>query len=257
MITSTANPNVKLVKSLLDKRSARRKHNLYVIEGPNLIDEAVMSGVALDKVFYSEEFIENEEGATIIKTALSTGAMALSVSDKIFNEMSDTQTPQGILATVPLTFKPIPDAPSFVLVIDRLTDPGNLGTVLRTAHAAGVELVILTSGTVDYTNPKVLRAAAGAHFRLPITQMSWEGISSRFSDHLILLADIGTNTPYHQIDWRQSIVLIVSEEANGPGAKAEKAAHTRITIPMSGDTESLNVAVAAGIMMFECVRQRS
>lgn len=257
LITSTDNPQIKLVKSLQSRRSARRKHSAYVIEGPNLIREAILSGSPVDKVFFTESFSEDSNNTDLLMQLTERGAFALKVDDAVMEEMSDTQSPQGVLGIVPLVYLPPPDKPDFVVVIDGVSDPGNMGTILRTASAAGVELVILTAGTVDVTNPKVVRAAAGAHFRLPITQLSWEGIMSRYNEFLILLADSHSGAPYSQIDLTQPLLLIVSDEAHGATDEARKAAHTRVMIPMRNQVESLNVSIATAILLFEAARQRS
>lgn len=257
MISSSDNPQIKLVKSLQSRRSARRKNNLFVIEGPNLIEEAVKNAIALDRLYYTESFSTDDEKARILQAATAQGVSAIEVTEALMSEMSDTQSPQGILAVVPDFSLPQPADPTFVLVLDGISDPGNLGTILRSAAAADVDLVITTAGTVDMYNPKVLRAAAGAHFRLPIFQFSWEAIPDRFESHVILLADSGSGAPYFQVDWTQPVVLIVSEEAHGPSEGARRIAHARVTIPMPGGMESLNVSVASAILFFEVVRQRS
>jgi TrmH family RNA methyltransferase len=141
-------------------------------------------------------------------------------------------------------------------IIDGVSDPGNMGTILRAAAAAGVPLLIVTAGTVDLTNPKVLRSGMGAHFRLPVQHLSWKGIAERFSEHVIFLAEAGSGTPYFSVDWVQPSALIVSEEARGASEDAQRIAHVRVTIPMPGEMESLNVAMATSILLFEMVRQR-
>ncbi len=256
-ITSMDNPQVKLVKSLQERRSARRKNNLFIIEGPNLIEEAVKSGHIPEKVFYTQLFMDSTENATSLKAVVEAGAIAIMVSEAVMADMSDTKNSQGILAIVPFMALPVPQNPELVLILDGVADPGNLGTIMRSALAAGADLLVTTSGTVDVTNPKVVRSAAGAHFRLPMMQLSWEGIASRFESYLILLADSGSGSEYYNIDWQQPIALIVSEEAHGPSDSAQRVGHARVKVPMTGKVESLNVAMATTIMLFEAARQRA
>ncbi len=256
MITSLTNDRIKQVRALQSKRRARAKTNRFVIEGTNLVRDAVEVGAAVDEVFYTEDFAASAESVPLLERLSTLGATCTLVSMPVMQAMSDTQTPQGILAVLPLPSLDPPDDVSFALVIDRVADPGNLGTIMRTAAAAGVPVMLLTGGTVDWASPKVVRSAMGAHFRLPVRQMSWEGIAHCLMQHVIFMAEPGGGAPYHQIDWTQPAALIVSDEAHGPSEEATRLAHARVTIPMPGNTESLNVAVATGIVLFEMVRQR-
>ena len=179
---------------------------------------------------------------------------------------SDTETPQGVLAVLPFPRHGIPREPSLVLIVDRLRVPGNLGTILRTAAAAAVELVLLPPGTVDPYNPKTVRGGMGAHFRLPILQLDWEGVERHLAGLDVWLAAAGEGIRYDQVDWRRPVALIVGGEASGAGERAARLATGelggercggRVRIPMPGGMESLNAAVAAGVVLFEIVRQRS
>ncbi|HEC21612.1 MAG TPA: RNA methyltransferase [Chloroflexi bacterium] len=257
MITSLNNERVKRVRALQSKRQARRKANRFVLEGPRLAREALLAGAPVEEVFYTEEFAAAPEGASLLGELGQRGATLLLVAGPVMQAMSDTQTPQGILAVLPIVGPEAPSDFSYALVIDGVRDPGNMGGIMRTAAAAGVPLMIVTGGTVDLTNPKVVRSAMGAHFRLPVQYLSWEGIMSRLADHAIFLAEAGHGAPYFQVDWTQRCALIVSEEAHGPSERARQAAHAPVTIPMPGQMESLNVAIATGILLFEMVRQRS
>jgi TrmH family RNA methyltransferase len=255
-ITSIQNDRIKQVRLLQSKRSARRKHSLFVIEGPTLISEAVSLKLPLDSAYYTPSFV-GDGGLPLIEQVGATGIPLIPVDDKVMEAMSDTQHPQGILAVLPFLDLPVPENPDFVLIIDSISDPGNMGTIMRAAAAAGVPLMIVTAGTVDLTNPKVVRAGMGAGFRLPVKQVSWEAIARELADHVILLADVGRGTPYYQVNWRPPTALIVSEEAQGPSEQARQIAHVPVTIPMPGGMESLNVGVAASILIFEMTRQRA
>ncbi len=257
MITSLSNERVKRVRALQGRRTARHKAGLFVIEGPNLMREAILARTPVEEVFYTETFAAGEEGQSLLAGLSQLGATLMAVDGPVMAAMSDTQTPQGVLAVLPVPSLPTPEAPTFVLISDGIADPGNLGTIMRAAAGAGVEMLIVTAGTVDVTNPKVVRSAAGAHFRLPIRQYSWEAIPQRLAGHVVFLADSRGGTPYYDIDWTQPCALIVSDEAHGPSQPARRTAHARTIIPMPGKIESLNVSAAAAVLMFEVARQRS
>ncbi len=256
MITSTSNEHVKLVRSLQAQRRARHKVNRFVLEGARLVLDAAAAGAEIDQVFYTDEFATSPDGQSALETLSRSGAGLMTVADPVMHAMSDTQMPQGVLAILATPHLPIPDDFSFALVIDAVSDPGNMGSLMRVAAAAGVPLMLVTSGTVDLTNPKVVRSAMGAHFRLPVQMLSWEGIARRLADHVIFIAEARGGAPYYQVDWRQPSALIVSDEAHGASQEATQLAHVRVTIPMPGGMESLNVAMASGILIYEMTRQR-
>jgi TrmH family RNA methyltransferase len=145
---------------------------------------------------------------------------------------------------------------SLALVADRIADPGNLGTILRTALASGVEALFLTKGTVDPFNPKVVRGAMGAHFHLPIEILEPGALAQRLDDLEIWVAEAGQGMLYHEVNWRQPIALIISCEAHGPQPAIRSLAKGQVQIPMIGPTDSLNAAIAAAVILFEIVRQR-
>ncbi len=257
MITSVDNERVRQVRALQSRRQARRKAGRFVIEGVRLVREAALAGIAVEEVFYTDTFAVDSDGVALLDSLSCLGARLLAVDETVMSAMSDTRTPQGILAVLPTVDLPIPAEATFILVIDGVSDPGNMGTVMRTAASAGVPLMITTAGTVDLTNPKVVRSAMGAHFRLPTQPLSWEGIGHKLTGHAVFLASASGGAPYYRVNWTQPCALIVSEEAHGPSHQALRLAHAHVTIPMPGGTESLNVAVAAGILIFEMVRQRT
>jgi RNA methyltransferase, TrmH family len=257
MITSLENDRVKRVRALQSRSRSRQKEERFVIEGLNLVGEAVSARVPVEEVFYTEEFGASPEGRALLdQLSTSGGASLMETDNAVMQAMSDTPTPQGILAVLPLLKLPAPDGADFALIIDGVSDPGNMGTIMRAAAAAGVPLMYVTAGTVDLTNPKVLRSAMGAHFKLPVRYASWEGIANQLDGYVIFVAEASGGAPYFNVDWTQPAALIVSEEAHGASPEAMKTAHARITIPMPGGFESLNVAMATSIMLFEMVRQR-
>lgn len=180
------------------------------------------------------------------------------VSGQVMESLSSTVTPQGIIAVVPFPVLNPPSRGWLTLVLDGIGNPDNLGAILRTAAAAGVDHVITTFGSVDPYNPKAVRAAMGAHFRVPLSvSLRWPQIAPFLKDRAVILADVSGDKPYFDVDWTRPSALIIGSEAHGPGDEARKRAHESVFIPMPGGMESLNAAVAAGIIIFEAVRQRT
>lgn len=254
MKTSLANEKVKLVRALQSQRKAREKEGRFVVEGVRLAEEAIRAKVKADFVLYVDRL--DSRGRAALNGLRQLGAVAEEVSPEVMAACSDTETPPGLLAVLQIPPSFILHPSSFCLVIDRLADPGNLGTILRTAAAAGVEAAYLSPGTVDAYNPKVVRGAMGAHFRLPMIRAAWPEIQTALSGLAVYLASAGEGERYDAVDWTKPVALIVGGEAGGARVEAEGLANRRVTIPMPGGSESLNAAVAAGILMWEVVRGR-
>jgi RNA methyltransferase, TrmH family len=257
MITSLANDRVKLVSALQSRRQAREKEGRFVIEGVRLAEEALRAGARVDFAFHDSRL--DARGQAALRGLQGQGAVLLEVSPEIMAACSATETPPGLLAVLPIpdpqsSISDLQSPTAFALVVDRLADPGNLGTLLRTAAAAGLDMAYLAPGTVDAYNPKVVRGAMGAHFRLPLAHASWREIEAALAGMRAVLAVAAGGQPYDQLDWRRPLALIVGGEARGASAEAERLAQARVTIPMPGGSESLNAAVAAGILLFEAVR---
>jgi TrmH family RNA methyltransferase len=178
------------------------------------------------------------------------------VSDSVMQAASDTRTPQGLLVALESLDLPLPPQPDFLVVPDQIRDPGNLGAVLRTAGAAGVDAVLLPPETVDAFAPKTLRSGMGAHFRLPLRELDWDEIAFHLQGLQVYLAAADEGLPYTATDFHSPLALIVGGEAEGASQTARQLAASCTHIPMPGGGESLNAAVAAGILMFEVVRQR-
>lgn len=254
MITSTSNSKVKRVRRLQTDRRYREREGAFVIEGTRWLDEVVQSTYTPEFVFYTETWRERPEHSQILHQV--SGSTQI-VSEEVMAAMSDTETPSGILAVLPLQPLPLPGRPSMLLILDRIRDPGNLGTMLRTASAAGADGVLLSQGTVDAYNPKVVRAGMGAQLRLPLLQATWTEIAELTNDMAVWVAAADGTHPYSEVNWRRPSALIIGSEAHGAGEKAERIADGSIYIPMHRATESLNAAMAAGIILFEAARQRS
>ena len=254
MITSSQNPRIKLARALLGRAKERRQERAFVAEGIRLVEEAETQDWKFRFVLYDASL--NERGSSLIERLLSRDIDVEEVSEPLMKSLSDTETPQGILAVLELAQLPVSDSPGFVLIPDQIRDPGNLGTLLRTAAAAGVQAVFLPPETTDAFAPKVVRSGMGAHFRLPIQAMKWEKIRRETKDLQIYLADMD-GKPCWETDLRQPLVLIVGNETEGASEEARQLASQKISIPMAGNVESLNASVAGSVLMFEVVRQRT
>jgi len=257
-ITSTSNPRAKDVRSL-HKRRVRYRTERYLIEGQRLVAQALALRSELASSFFTEEFARSPQGEPLVAALAEAEAPAYQVTPQVLAHMSDTETPQGVLAVARM---PPPDlaaarAADLVVLLDEVRDPGNLGTILRTCVATGVGAVLLTMGCVDAYAPKVVRAGMGAHAALRIVpNLEWAAIGHLVDGMRCVLADIhGEHTPWG-LDWTAPTALIVGSEAHGPGPEAQALAEESVRLPMAEDAESLNVAVATAVLLFEAYRQR-
>ncbi len=255
MITSAQNPRIQWIRKLQRQPRFRATEGVFIVEGVRLVEEAWQAGWQPELVLYTPDL--SPRGQDLLKRLAPAGVEQVSLA--VMQSASDTQTPQGILAVLPLRCLPLPGALSFILVLDHLRDPGNLGTILRTAAAAGVEGVILTPGSADPYAPKVVRSAMGAHFRLPILSLDWGEIRRLLRPEVVnvYLTVVQGGVPYTQVNFTAPAALIIGGEAEGAGAEARNLTDRQVYIPMQAGVESLNAAVAAAILMFEVVRQRN
>lgn len=255
MITSNQNQKLKLVRALLGRPKERRDAGAFVVEGVRLVEEAANRNWEFQFALYDETL--SGRGKLNVERLKLNGVETDEISSSLMKSISETETPQGILAVVKLAQLPITNNPNFVLIPDQIRDPGNLGTLLRSAAAAGAQAVLLPPETTDAFAPKVVRSGMGAHFRLPIHTITWDEISQvlKLADLQVFLADMEGQSCW-EIDLRQPLALIVGGEADGASEQARKLANQQISIPMNGNIESLNAGVAGSVLMFEVVRQR-
>ena len=253
MITSIQNERVKYVRSLA-RRRVRQREGRFVVEGTRLLDELVRAGIEPALVLYTEAWAETVAGQRLLALFSEAGEGIWPVNEAVMAACADTHTPQGVLAVVP--FLHLDPRPGLLLILDGIRDPGNLGTILRSAESAGVGQVLLAPGTVDLYNPKVVRGAMGAHLRLPVHSCDWTTLKERIEGRATWLADAAADTAYDAVDWTRPSALIVGGEASGAGPEAAQIATNRVSIPMAGGAESLNAAMAATIILFEAARQR-
>jgi TrmH family RNA methyltransferase len=242
------------VRRLQTRREARHEAGVFVLEGTRSAEEALAAGVTARLVLHTPD--PEPRAAAIVQAFSERGSEVLAVTPRILEACSDHVTPPGLLIVVDRPKLPIPASLSLALVADGLADPGNLGSLMRTCVAAGVEAMFLMPGSVDPYNPKVVRGGMGAHFRLPIETLADGPASPSLSGLEIWLAAAWDGTVYHQVDWRKPTALVVGGEARGgdPAWRARASGVARI--PMRPGIDSLNAAVAAGVILFEVARQR-
>lgn len=255
MITSQSNDKVKMVRRLQTERRFRAQTQLFVVEGNRWIQELLDQHIAPQHFFFTASWQATQADSLhqLQKLAQHPGLL---VSDSVMAAMSDTSTPPGILAVLPTPQRPLPAKPSLLLILDGTNNPGNLGTMIRTAAAAGADGLLLAPGCVDATNPKVARGSMGALLRLPIQTATWAEIGHLTAAMQVWLAAVSGETAYTAVDWQRPSALIIGSEANGASQAAQQLAQHQLTIPMQAASESLNAAVAASIILFEARRQR-
>lgn len=260
-ISSKDNKIIKDAASLSEKKK-RDEKGLFIIEGPNLLREALDENMGIQSVFVLTGG-ETPEILELVQEAELDGCQVYAVSREAFMRISQTDTPQGVIAVC--AKKRFSDEDFFgakgsnILVLDRIQDPGNMGTLLRTADAAGFSGVMLIKGSADPFAPKVVRAAAGSLFRMPLkTGLTPEDAAKQLEAHGKKAAAAAMDAPraYYDEDLAEDFALIVGNEGNGVSDQLMALAR-HISIPMAGRTESLNAALAGGIIMFEALRQKS
>jgi len=254
IITSTQNEKVKLAYGLQNRARTRRKEMKIALEGIKLVRDAMERGHKPTFILYDPEAI----GRDIIKSLKkhAPNGEYLAVSSDVMKHIAEAEQPQGIIGVFPLPLPPLPRNPTRVLILDEVSDPGNMGTIFRTAAASGVECVLLSPNCADPYNPKVLRSGMGAHFRLPIVEVKWFEIENYCADLNVLVAMGEGDTRYDKVDWREKWALIIGNEGHGVSEQAKTLASAKIYIPMAKETESLNAGIATGVILFEAARQR-
>jgi RNA methyltransferase, TrmH family len=244
------------------------------MEGPHLLAALLDAQVVPREVYYQPELLQRTTyGRSLLNRLLYAASLTpeqlIEVSERVIESLGETQTSQGIVGVLSLdTFRPelirarrSEASRAALLILDDLADPGNMGTILRTALAADVAEVLLTPECVDCYSPKVVRAASGAHIALPIEMnLSWDAIAEKITSHCererrVFLAETGSPDLYFEQDLKKPFALIVGNEAHGPSQAARKLATLSIAIPLANRVESLNAAMATGIILFEAIRQ--
>ena len=257
MITSPHNTRLKLVRALAGRPKERREAGAFLAEGVRLVEEALASGWEFVFVLYSAEI--SNRGMKLVQNLVERGLEVEEVLPAVFRSAVETESSQGVVAVLRLpgpapALRPEAD---FILIPDQIRDPGNLGTLIRSAAAAGVQVVIIPPETTDPFAPKAVRAGMGAHFAVDILSMDWLQIRQNLGSRAAFLAGANGETSCWQANFRQPLALIVGGEADGASQPARELANVVVNIPMPGKIESLNAGVAGAVLMFEVVRQRS
>ena len=266
MITSSSNAQIKKVQQILKKAKTRREEGLFAVEGVKMFREAPAERI--EKVYVSESFSAKEEcGEVLAEKGLDGpgGQKVEIVEDRVFKSLSDTVTPQGVLCLIRMQNRRLEGllktkGTPLLMILEDLQDPGNLGTIIRTGEGAGVTGVILSRTSVDVYNPKVIRSTMGSIYRMPVLY-----VDSIAEEVLPLLKEREIRTyaahlkgkhTYDRENYEKGTAFFIGNEGNGLKEETARMADTYIRIPMEGEVESLNAAIAATILMFEAGRQR-
>src|SRR5881398_3300678 len=252
----------------LQRRKARGRRGLALIEGVRLVEEALAAGVAFKGALVAPDLARTARGTALVAELQGHGVEVEEVGARVFAQLADTETPQGIIAVIePRRWTASDFAPpsgAVALVIDGVQDPGNVGTLIRTAHALGAAGTVVLRGTADPTSPKALRAAMGATFRHPVVVLDDAGFIAWARKHDVTLwAAAADGVPLHRALGDEGrgkregpIAVIVGNEGAGIRPQLNAVSAQRVAIPLAQGAESLNVAVAAGILLYEVARGR-
>lgn len=243
-----------MVRALMNQGKARLKQQAFVAEGVRLLEDGLRSNMPLKFVLIKQT--PSVRSASLFQELNMTGVEVNQVDDQLFDSLSGTEHSQGVLGVFEMKPIALPENADFLVVTDQLRDPGNLGTILRSAEAAGAQAVLLPPGNTDAFGPKVVRSGMGAHFRLPIHHLPWDVIEHLLHGLAVFHADMQGEHIFWQADFKQPLALLIGGEAEGVSAKSAKLATSSVRIPMAGETESLNAAISGSLLMFEVYRQR-
>lgn len=258
LITSKDNEIIKHIKKLAEKKY-RDQHNCYIIEGIKLVEEAIQEEALIEKIIICEESVKASE---ISKNLMYEIARydCIYVTEKIFKTLTQVMTPQGIMAIIKKNKeKPrVKYDEDIIVALDDIQDPGNLGTILRTVDSVGLKQLIVSKGTADVYNPKVVRSSMGAIFRVEVIEVenlkdTIEAI--RRNNYNLVVTSLQTENSVYDIRYNKK-VIVIGNEANGVSKEIQDMADNKVKIPMLGKTESLNASVATGIILYEYVRQK-
>ncbi|NLY50760.1 MAG: RNA methyltransferase [Firmicutes bacterium] len=263
-ITSRQNPLIKSIKSLRDNNRLRREKGLFLFEGVRLLEDALNADIRIQTALFCRDLMSGERGQEVVKQLEASPAEIVAVTPEVLQTVAETESPQGIVAVaycpeekeVPTVLK---EAKLLVLLAG-IQDPGNAGTLVRTAEAAGAEGILFTQGTVYPYSGKVIRASMGSLFRLPVLTLAenGEGVLSLARDlgwEVVVTTPIG-GVPFWRLDLTVRTLLVLGNEGAGIDDKLLHLGTKRAYIPLEGAVESLNVSVAGGIILYEAHRQR-
>ncbi|ODS50832.1 MAG: RNA methyltransferase, TrmH family [Halanaerobium sp. 4-GBenrich] len=262
IISSSQNDKVKYLNKLYRSRN-RRKEGVFILEGKRLIEAASAGGADFKQVFLTPAFFKSAENDELLAD-LKSKAEFIYLKGYLLKEIASTVNPQGILAVVEESIFKGDDfyrRADKILLLDRIQDPGNMGTMIRTAVAAGFDGIIALKGSVDIYNQKVIRSTMGGIFSIAIRQKLSQKeflteIAAEAADYELLAADIEAEEYYFEHQYQDKLILMIGNEANGLDSKLMDSATVKIKIPLAGEIESLNASVAASVISFEILSQQ-
>lgn len=255
-IKSKDNDKIKYTKSLL-KPKGRNKEKKFIIEGFRILTLALECDAKLEYVFINENFEKKQEHKEFLDLLERKNIKIYKTSNKIFLDMVDTENTQGILGVLKYEDRNLVDNISsddkFVLILDRIQDPGNMGTIIRTADSAGVDAIILLKGCVDVYNPKVIRSTMGSIFDMNIINTTQDEAVEflKQKGFSIVSSYLHTDNYYHQTEYSDKVALVIGNEANGINDELISVSDKLVKIPIYGKAESLNAAISSAILMYE------
>lgn len=270
MLVGQHNQRIKRLRRL-SNRHYREREKRFLVEGVRFVEEALSSTWAVETLVYCPSILSNRRGEALPEVAKAKGIPVLEVEEALFKELAGTQTPQGVLAEIrqrPTTLEDLVTGelgdlaagkPALLVVVDGVQDPGNLGTIVRSADAAGAGGVAILKGAADIYNPKALRATMGSIFHVPVTQgLSAAGMIAYLKMHKIktVAGDPRAQKVLYECDLTIPSAIVAGSEAAGVGDDILDLVDERVRIPMPGRAESLNVAISAAIILYEVLRQR-
>ena len=248
IISSTKNEKIKELAKLQTAKG-RKKAGLYLLEGGHLVEEAIKEKAPIELIVVSSNRIEDYQ-----YLLEQTAVHVLAVSEEVFQKLSMTETTQGILAVVKIKNQTEPPCSGRIIVLDAVQDPGNLGTIVRTADAAGFDAVVLGTGTVDLYNDKVIRSMQGSHFHIPVFQVDLREYLPALKKQGVDVAVTALHRDskdYSILHGKSDIAIVVGNEGQGVSSEVIELADVVVTIPMFGKAESLNVAIASALLMYK------
>lgn len=259
VISSPQNPLIKSFKKLQKSPGYRRKESKLALEGPNLVQEAVKAGLYPSEVYYTEQYYELEGREWLDELHQADKYL---LSGALFKKIADTETPRAVAAIIPFDFNnplELESDSSIYIILDCLQDPGNMGTIIRTAAAVGVHTVYCLRGTVDPFSPKVLRATAGNIFRVRIEEVDGPKplVEELKANNITTVAAVpGEGKIYWEADLNKPIALMIGNESRGLSDELLNLTDIKVQLPLAGEVDSLNASIAAGIILYEVRRQR-
>lgn len=263
MIISSTNKVIKEIKSLYKKKS-RWNEKSFFIEGIRAVEQCILAKGNIKYIVYSQKVFSTDYGNELIDSIMKKEYKTYQISDELFKEIGDTENPQGILAVVGFEEYELKDVileeKNFIIILDRVQDPGNMGTIIRTADAFGANAIIITGGCVDIYNPKVVRSTMGSIFQIPtvhIEDISQVIANLKNKDIKIISTSLEAENYCYNIDFKGDCALVIGNEATGISQEVVVNSDYLTKIPMTGEAESLNAAIASGVIMYEVLRQRT